>query len=118
MDESKEENEEGGDRFHALESVIAYERLPAALIADKGLKVEYARRLADIQQAGGYVSIGTYRKLQMLIDEDAAVLESRGRSWASEYAAVKHITVRIVVSDDDLPYDEQDYSGDDVMIDE
>jgi hypothetical protein len=118
VDESKEEKEDGDDRPSTPDSVIMQQDLPASLIADTELKAEYARRLAAVQQSGGYVSIGTYRKLETLIGEDAAVLQSRGRNWATEYALVRHVRVMIVVSDDDLPYDEQDYPGDDVMTNE
>lgn len=118
VNESKEEKEDEDESSSLFDSVIACEQIPVHLIADEALKEEYARRLAVVQQSGGYVSIGTYRKLATLIGDDARVLESCGRDWASEYVKVKHIGVRIVVSDADLPFDEQDSTCDDVMIDE
>ena len=91
---------------------------PARLILDGARARVYASRLAEIQRCGGYVSVGTYRKLDTLIGEEMRALILNGQDPKSLYRAAGTITMRIVECDDDVPCEESDRSDDDMIVSE
>lgn len=87
--------------------------LPKRLVSSNAaLSLEYRRRLIDVQEAGGYLSLGSYRKLCALMDVDVTDLESSGRDWESEIAAVGDLEVKVVLSDADIPNTNDDDTSD------
>jgi hypothetical protein len=110
MDELEEEK--GDDDFHPRPFAV---ELPERLLSRGGQKGEYARRLAAVRLSGGIVSIGSFRKLQALVEEDIQLLKREDRDWASSYDKLKSVWLQVCVSDADLPLDDEDgYSDDDV----
>ncbi len=116
--ESKEERKDDDDIAHPHVSNDGTVTLPVPqrLLSYDVLASEYAGRLAVIQQSGGVVSIGTYRRLQALMERDIQLLQGTGRSWASEYQQQTPVQLRVCVSDADVPRsdDDDDCSDDDV----
>lgn len=115
-DESKEEDDDGDTHLHPSEDGTVMQMLPARLVTPGATKEEYARRLAAARQSGGVVSVGTFRKLATLVEEDMLLVEAAGRDWASEYGQLMPVMLRVCVSDADLPYDDDSYSDDDVNL--
>jgi hypothetical protein len=112
VDDAEEEEKDGDNAAELRDSVILcqWQDLPAFLVADEQLNDEYVRRLAVVRQSGGFVSMGAFRQLSSLIDDDAELLEMSGQNWASVYRRVKTVKVRLVIPDDDLHLDDQDGS--------
>ena len=117
VDESMEEKEDEDDPSSS-DSYAQQVSLPSRLVGAGRLRREYARQLAAVHQNDGWVSKGSYWELMELIDEDKEVLESRGKDWKTAYSKLPLVSVRVVVSDDDLSSAESDYSEDDVLVDE
>jgi hypothetical protein len=114
VDRSREEKEDDDDaRSHTSDYGAIPLVLPARLLSHDALKAEYAGRLAVAQGSGGVVSIGTYRKLQALMEQDIQLLEGVGRDWASEYQQQKPARLYVCCSDADLPLVDDDYCSDD-----
>jgi hypothetical protein len=112
-DESKEADDDGDTHPHSSEDGTILQVLPARLVSPGATREEYARRLAAVRQSGGFVSVGTFRKLETLMEEDMQMLETAGRDWAPEYGRLMPVILRVCVSDADLPFDEADSCSDD-----
>ena len=117
LDEEDEQAVDGGDPLSPAEAVCLVQELPDQLVMDGAAKEEYARRLVAILDSGGYVSVGSYRKLERLIDADVDSAIRSGKNWAALSAEIREVTVRIVVSDAELPCTDSDHcSEDDGML--
>lgn len=110
--ERKEADEEEGDEDDDgewdpdsdLAAVMLKQDLPACAPAACGaVGVEYTRRMAAVAESGGYVSLGTFRKLDSLLLECESALTSRGVDATTLYAEPAAVRLRIVLSDDSLP---------------
>ena len=114
-----DEDAKYGDELEPYLSIggsVAVLDAPARLILDGARARVYASRLTEIQRCGGYVSVGTYRKLDTLIGEEMRALILNGQDPKSLYRAAGTITMRIVECDDDVPCEESDRSDDDMIV--
>lgn len=118
--EMEEEKEDGDDLYDWPDrnTAVVQRQLPARLVVPGEASEAYKRMMAAITQTGGTMSVGTYRRMWMLIDADmdAAAERSGGKDWTAPFDAMPLVTVRLVVSDADLPYDECSEPDDDAIV--
>jgi len=80
--------------------------LPHRLHDGAQLQAEYAWRMEQAEQSGGYVSKATSRRLTCLLIAAIDALDEAGQDGAAVYMKLKHVVVRVCISDADLPFDD------------